>query len=319
MSQLAGEPPGRITPRGEVVNVFEVEEAARRRLPGHLYAAIAGSDRAAFDRMTFRPRMLVDVQKMDLTVDLFGEKLFAPILAGPMAEQGQYHAGGEVATARGAASAKTLMVVSARSTEPLAKIAAAAGAGFWYQVYPEGDIGALRERAAEAVKLGAKAVMLTAGPVAAGTKIDRRAIDEWRRTLTVPFLVKGIMSADDARAAIQGGVRGIVVSNHGAPAAAGMASPIEALAGIVDAVGGQAPVLVDGSIRRGTDTLKALALGARAVLIGRPLMWGLAAYGAEGVETVLRMVQSELARSMGLSGRPNLAAIDRTLVRIHSR
>jgi isopentenyl diphosphate isomerase/L-lactate dehydrogenase-like FMN-dependent dehydrogenase len=91
------------------------------------------------------------------------------------------------------------------------------------------------------------------------------------------------------------------------------------LPAIVDAVGGKVPVLVDGSFRRGTDVLKALALGARAVMVGRPPMWGLAAYGADGVQTVLEMLQSELARSMGLSGKPNIKAIDRSLVKIHLR
>jgi isopentenyl diphosphate isomerase/L-lactate dehydrogenase-like FMN-dependent dehydrogenase len=110
-----------------------------------------------------------------------------------------------------------------------------------------------------------------------------------------------------------------VVSNHGGIFSSGLAAPIDMLPSIADAVGGKAPILIDGSFRRGTDILKALALGARAVLIGRPIMWGLSAYGAEGVQTILGMLQSELARSMGLSGRPNIQSIDRSLVKIHQR
>jgi 4-hydroxymandelate oxidase len=319
MSQeLIGEPPGRITPRAELVNVFEVEAMAKRKLASAVYDSIAGGDRSAFDRITFRPRMLVDVQKMDLTIDLFGQRLFAPILIGPVAEQGRYHPEGEAATARGAAAARTVVVVSARSSQPLAKIAAAAESGFWYQVYPDEDLAAMRARVEEAIRLGAKAVVLTVGTVPAGIKIDRRGINEWRLGLKVPFLLKGVMSPQEAAAAAQSGVSGIVVSNHGAPPEAGVAATIDVLAGIVDAAG-RTPVLVDGSFRRGTDVLKALALGARAVLIGRPAIWGLAAYGAEGVESVLRMMQSELARSMGLCGKPNIAALDRSLVKIHSR
>ena len=105
--ELIGEPPGRIAPRAELVNLFEVEAVAKRKLPGTVYSTIAGGDRKAFDRMTFRPRMLVDVQKLDLTTELFGETLFTPILAGPMADQQQFHSEGELATARGAAAAKT--------------------------------------------------------------------------------------------------------------------------------------------------------------------------------------------------------------------
>src|SRR5438128_2499903 len=161
--ELIGEPPGRIAPRAEVVNVFEVEAVAKRKLSSVAYSTIAGSDRKAFDRMTFRPRMLVDVQKLDLTTELFGEKLFAPILAGPMSEQQQFHPDGELATVRGAAAAKTLTVISSRSSLPIEKIAAEAKMTLWYQVYPEPDMSAVRTRIQQAVHAGCKAVCLTVG------------------------------------------------------------------------------------------------------------------------------------------------------------
>ncbi len=138
-----------------------------------------------------------------------------------------------------------------------------------------------------------------------------------RQGLSVPFLLKGIMTAEEADAAVKRGIQGIVVSNYGGLLTRGMASSIEMLPAIVDAVNGRAPVLIDGSFRRGSDIFKALAFGARAVLIGRPALWGLAAYGADGVQSLLEMLQTEVGRDMGQCGKPNLKAIDRTVVKIH--
>ncbi|MBI3693443.1 MAG: alpha-hydroxy-acid oxidizing protein, partial [Acidobacteria bacterium] len=274
-------------------------------------------------------RMLVNVEHLDLTTELFGEKLFAPILVGPMSDQRQFHPEGELATVRGASAGKTVMVVSSRSSCPIDKIAAQAKTTLWYQVYPEPELNAFRNRVQQAMQAGCKAVCLTVGapyqptgaggPLMGNSQIDWSAIDQLRRGMTVPLLLKGIMSPEEAQTAVERGAQGIVVSNHGGLSASGLAAPIEMLPSIVDAVGGRVPVLIDGSFRRGTDVLKALAFGARAVLIGRPALWGLAAYGAEGVQTVLEMLQSELARSMGLSGKPNIKAVDRSLVKVHRR
>ena len=132
-------------------------------------------------------------------------------------------------------------------------------------------------------------------------------------------LIASGMSPEEARTAAEKGVQGIIVSNSGGLFLPGLTSPIEMLAPIVDAVGGRVPVLIDGGLRRGTDIQKALALGARAVLITRPALWGLAAYGADGVQTVVEMLQTELARNMGLAGKPNLKALDRTMLKIHRR
>jgi isopentenyl diphosphate isomerase/L-lactate dehydrogenase-like FMN-dependent dehydrogenase len=334
--ELAGEPPGRIPPRGELVNVFEVESMAQRKLAATVYAAIAGSDRRAFDRMTFRPRMLIDVRDMDLTAELFGDKMFAPILVGPASHQQRFHPEGELATVRGAAAAQTVMVVSGRSSVPLDRIAAQAKSPLWYQLYPEADVTAARARVQQAVKAGCRAICLTVGapyqpagaegppnpsrlPALGYPAMDWSWVDRLRQRITVPLVLKGIMNPEEAETAVKRGAQGIVVSSHGGRFASGLAASIEMLPSIADAVGGKVPLLIDGSFRRGTDILKALALGARAVLVSRPPLWGLAAYGAEGVQTVLAMLQSELARSMGLAGRPNLAAIDRSLVQIHRR
>jgi isopentenyl diphosphate isomerase/L-lactate dehydrogenase-like FMN-dependent dehydrogenase len=143
-------------------------------------------------------------------------------------------------------------------------------------------------------------------------------VDALRGAVSVPVMVKGIMTALDATTAVTHGAQGVVVSNYGRPAASGQPAPLDAVAPIVDAVGARVPVLLDGGIRRGSDVMKALALGARAVLVARPVMWGLAAYGADGVQSVIEMLQTELGRVMGCCGTPNLAAITRRVVKVHA-
>lgn len=311
----------RLPPIDELVNVFEFEQAAKLKLPSAVYADIAGSDRAAFDRLTFRPRMMVSTMEMDLGMELFGEKHFAPILAGPVADQRQYHAEGELATLRGASAAQAAVIISSRSSVPIEQIAAQAKTPFWYSVYA--DPRAPRQ-AQLAVAAGCRVVAITIGASVRGSRAiasprtDWRLIDQIHRGLNVPVLLKGVMTPEDARSAIDRGMKGVVVSNHGG-AAAGPAPPIEVLSAIADAVGDKAAVLIDGSFRRGSDILKALVLGANAVVLARPLMWGLAAYGADGVRAVLEMLQSDLARNMGALGAPNLASLNRSMVRIHRR
>jgi isopentenyl diphosphate isomerase/L-lactate dehydrogenase-like FMN-dependent dehydrogenase len=127
------------------------------------------------------------------------------------------------------------------------------------------------------------------------------------------------MSPEEARAAIGKGIEGIVVSNYGGQPRSGMAAPIEMLPAIAEAVAGKAPILIDGSFRRGADILKALALGARAVMLGRPPLWALAAYGSAGVQTILELLQTELGRDMAMCGRPNLKSLDPGVMKIHAR
>ena len=307
-----GEPPGRITPVRELANTFEFEAMAQRSLSAAAFAEIAGSDRKALERITFRPRMMVNTTQLDLTTELFGQSLFAPILVGPTGEQKRFYPEGELATVRGAAAAKTAMVISGRASYPIKEIAAQSTTTLWYQVHPEADADAQRRRIDEAIALGCKALCITLG----GT--DWSAIDRLRQGLRIPVVLKGIMSAEEARAAIGKGIDGIIVSSYGGQAS-GMAAPIEVLPAIAEAVGGKAPILIDGSFRRGADILKALALGARAVMLGRPPLWALAAYGAAGVQAMLEMLQTELARDMAMCGKPNLKSLDPSVVKIHAR
>ncbi|MFN7923810.1 MAG: alpha-hydroxy-acid oxidizing protein [Bryobacteraceae bacterium] len=309
---LIGEPAGRIAPPEELINAAEFEAMARRKLDSLAFAEIAGSDRKAFDRITFRPRLMVNTMNLDLSLDLFGDKMFAPILAGPAAMQQRYHPEGELATVSGAGAAKAAVVVSGRSSVPFEKIAAAAKTSLWFQVFPEPDASA---RARDAIARGAKAICLTLG--ADTNAADWSAIDTVRKGLSVPFLLKGVMSPADAKAAADRGVQGIVVSSYRGRSANGMAATIEMLPAVADAVSGKIPILVDSGFTRGSDILKALALGARAVVVTRPVLWGLAAHGSRGVQTVLELIQTELARDMAMCGNPNLKSITKAVVRVH--
>jgi 4-hydroxymandelate oxidase len=334
--RLIGEPPGRIAPLEELVNVFEVEAMAQRKLANTDYAEIAGSDRRIFERMIFRPRRMVNVSNLDLTTDLVGIKMYAPILLGPVSKQQQFHPEGELAVVRGAGAAKAVTVISSLSSYPLQKIVAEAKAPLWYQAYPEPDMNKLASHVEQAVQAGCKAVCLTIGTpyqpsgaegppnpaklaVMGNPSLDWKAIDRFRESFKAPLVLKGIMSAEEAKVAAQRGIPGIVVSNHGGRFSSGQAEPMEVLAGIVDAAAGKTAVVIDGSFRRGTDILKALMLGANAVMVARPAMWGLAAYGADGVQAVLEMLQTELARSMGLCGRTSPKSLDRAMVKLHVR
>jgi 4-hydroxymandelate oxidase len=304
-----------VPPLQELVNAFEFETEARRNIGAAKFEEIAGSDRAPFDRITFRPRMMVNTLKLDLTLDLFGDKMFAPILVGPSSEQKRFHADGELAMVRGASAAKAAMVVSCRSSLPIDQIAQQAKTSLWFQVYPEPD---MITRAQQAVKCGCKAVCLTLGASSKDSAADWNTVDQLRKSIDVPLLLKGIMSAEEAQAAAKRGVQGIVVSNYSGRRANTAAATIDVLPGIVEAVSGKAAILVDGGFRRGSDVLKALALGAQAVMLGRPALWGLAAHGGEGVQRLLELLQTELARNMAMCGRLNLKSIDRTVVKLHT-
>jgi 4-hydroxymandelate oxidase len=310
----------RVAPRDELVNVPEFEAEAARVLPADLVRLVAGGDREALERITFRPRMMVNCVGLDLSLDLLGVPLFAPILVGPVADQRRFHADGELATVRGASAGKAAVVVSSRAAQPLTAIAAAATSPLFFQVFAGDGAATLKTQAQDAERAGCKAIVVTVdGPDAARrpARPDWTVIDALRGTISMPVIVKGVMTAADATAAIGRGAQGLVVSNYGRPAAPGTPAPLDTIGPIVKAAGAGVPVLVDGGLRRGSDVMKALASGARAVLVARPIMWGLAAYGADGVQTVVELLQTELGRVMGCCGAPNLGAITRAMIRVH--
>ena len=169
-----------------------------------------------------------------------------------------------------------------------------------------------RLNAGGGITVGAPISKTTARPVA-----NWALIDQMRKGIGVPVLIKGILTPKDAGEALKHGIDGMVISNYGGLSTPGMASSIEMLPSIADAVGGRAPILIDGSFRRGSDIFKALAYGASAVMIGRPVVWGLAAYGPEGAQQVLEVLQTEVARDMAHCGKPTIKDIDRSVVRVH--
>ena len=312
-----------MVPRTDLVNVPEYEAQSARKLAPAAQARIAGGDRAAFERMTIRPRMMVPATDLDLSLQLFGDTHFAPIIVGPVAHQREFHPDAEAATVKGASAAKAAVVISSQSSLPIDSLPAPAGTPMWFQVFAsEADALAKSERAAKA---GCRAVCVTVGAVpptdgrvtgaAPAQQID--AIGAFVKSSSVPVLIKGITTPQMALLAIGAGARGLIASNYGGLVGSSRSSAIEGLPAIVQAVGGKVPILLDGSIRRGTDILKALALGATAVLVARPVMWGLAAYGAEGVQGVVEMLQTELGRYMAMSGAPALKMVGPGMVKIH--
>ena len=358
----------------DITNVFEMEPLCRYRIPKQNYDYIAGGvdsewslkrNREAFDKILFRPRMLVNTSQMDLSTTLFGEKIASPILIAPMAAHQLAHPDGEFATAKAAAASKTIICLSSNSSHPMEKVAEATTAPKWWQLYAREDLDSTRERVERAVAAGYKAVVWTVDapynsnrerllrdrvraqvPNAAGSapaptarrrvnpdaptaaphpyrlqsillsQMDWSHLAQVKSWAKVPVLVKGILTPEDALLAVKHGADGIVVSNHGGRYLEYAPSTIEVLPEIAQAVNKKFPILIDSGFRRGTDILKALALGASAVLIGRPVFWGLGAFGQPGIEKVLQMLETELALAMGLSGKPTLKAIDSTLVRV---
>jgi len=312
-------PPPVEVPRGDLVNVLEYETQARLVLGPAKVAPILGSDRTVTDRITLRPRMNIPTRDLDLTSTLFGDEHFTPIIVGPIADQKRFHPEGEVAMARGASAAKAAMVISSDSSVPLASIAQAATTPLYLQVYAKSP--KVKDVLAEAGAAKATAVFVTvnasaSGPAPAG--IDWAGVDAVVKGTSLPVIVKGITRAEDAKQAVAHGAKGVVVSNYRGGNEAALPGTLLLVSPVVQAVGDKVPVLVDGSFRRGTDILKALAFGAKGVLIGRPVMWGLAAYGADGVQGVVEMLQTELARYMCMCGRPSLAAVDPSVVRVHA-
>ena len=334
----------------EAINVFDYEDLARARLePGtwNYYQDGANdgvtlrANRAAFERVRLRPRVLVDVSTCDTRTTALGNPLRMPIMIAPTAFHCLAHPEGECATARGAGKAGALMVASSSSTRSLEDIAEAASGPLWFQLYVTTRTTAERlvHRAAAAgyralvvtvdsPRWGRKEYAMRSGfrlPPKANFSAEDEALGTvsltwqelaWLRSLTsLPIVLKGILTAEDARLSVEHGVDGIVVSNHGGRQLDGVAASIEALPEVVEVVDGRCEVYVDGGIRRGTDIVKAIALGARAVLVGRPVLWGLAVDGAEGVCQVLELLRAELELAMALAGRPVLESIDQSLVR----
>ena len=349
----------------ELLNVWDYERAAEERLdPGAFGYFAGGADDewtmrenvAAYRRWVLRPRMLVDVSSTTTTTSVLGTDVSMPLLVAPTAFQRMAHPEGEVATARGAAAAGTIMCLSTIANATIEEVAAAAPDGQrWFQLYWGPDRGVVSDLVARAEAARFRAIVLTVDlPLLGRRERDLRtrfeippevpvpafsalaestgaispsaihwSVDnsltwkdlEWLRSLTsLPLLVKGVLTAEDATLAVEAGAQAVVVSNHGGRQLDGVAASLDALPEVVDAIGARADVLVDGGIRRGTDVVKALALGARAALAGRAPLYGLAVDGADGVERVLGLLRAEIELALALCGCASPADVTRAHV-----
>jgi 4-hydroxymandelate oxidase len=301
--------------------VLAAQESRARELidPAVLTWIDDGAVDGTWSSYAFRPRVLRDVSSVSTGTSLLGTALRAPVLVGPTAFHDRLHPLAEKATAEGTAAAGSLMVWSMRASVPFE------GTG-WWQAYVLQDKALTLDACLRARDSGASALVLTGDTPYLGTarRAPLGALDQapavladidWLATKTgLPVLVKGVLRADDAEASLDAGAAGVVVSNHGGRQLGRTVSTAQALPEVVDAVAGRVPVLVDGGVRSGLDVVCALALGASAVLVGKPVLWGLAADGADGVEACLRALSDDLAFVMGLAGCASLADVDRSLV-----
>ncbi len=338
----------------ETINISDYEVLARACMePANWDFYAGGSDdevtlranRTAFERIRLRPRVLVDVNVCDVRTTVLGTPVSMPILIAPTAYHGLAHPEAECATAQAAGEAGTLMIASTVSNRSMEEIAAVTSSPLWFQLYTFGGWQSSEMLVRRAEAAGFRAIVLTVDlPRLARRERDIRnnfnlpsrlreanltdenvaeetpfsltweSLDWLRGLTTLPILLKGILTAEDAKLAVEHGIEGIIVSNHGGRQLDTTLASIEALPEVVEAVAGRCEIYMDGGIRRGTDVLKALALGARAVLVGRPILWGLVANGATGVRHVLELLRAELELAMVLSGRPTIASIDRSLL-----
>ena len=341
----------------DALDVFDLEATARRVLPpahwGYMATGTDGEEtlRAnprGFDRYQLRVRRFVDVSRIDMRMELFGQTFNSPVMLCPVGSQRAFHAEGELAAARAAQARGQLQILSTQSSTTIEDVAKARGPGLWYQLYTTNswDITTKLLKRAEAAGCPVVAVTVdlpngrntetdqrmarvdtrvcaschgVAGPSAdgraAGIKpmfsgLDMKGVTLTSATLkwdfikrvkdvtTMKVVIKGLESAEDATLAVSSGADGIIVSNHGGRATETGRPTIDALPEVVQGAGGRIPVLLDGGVRRGTDVFKALALGATAIGIGRPYIWGLSAFGQAGVERVLEILDTELRLAM---------------------
>ena len=369
----------------QALEVMDFEAAARKALPpahfGYLATGVDDdatlrANREAYSRIQIRPRRLVDVEEIDMSVKLLDTKWKTPLVLSPVSAQKAFHPEGEVAVARAARTKGHLMMLSTVATSSIEEVTVAAGAPVWQQLYPTNvwEVGRAIVKRAEAA--GSPVIVLTvdlqegsnretlfraqrvdkrecsachqsaytgyaqgrprAGsggyaqfvarkPMFAGLDVSKVTAThplnmDWdyvkrlRDTVTVKLFLKGIVTREDAQLAVEHGVDGLMVSNHGGRAEETLRSTIESLPEVIEGAAGKIPVIVDGGVRRGTDIFKALALGATAVGIGRPHAWGLAAFGQPGVEAVLEILRRELRTIMRQAGTTSVDKITRNYI-----
>jgi isopentenyl diphosphate isomerase/L-lactate dehydrogenase-like FMN-dependent dehydrogenase len=376
--QVAQEPE-LITSVGAALDVFDFEPVARKKMPvAHWGYLMTGSDddgtiranREGFNRYELRMRRLVDVSRIDTSVQIFGTRWNTPIVINPVGSQKAFHPEGELAVARAARAKGHLQVLSTVSTTSFEDVTAERGEPGWFQLYHRQDWNQTRQMIKRVEKAGCPAIVFTVdllggsnretllraeqadtrecsnchkngkpapgisglvddrdnrrkpmlAEFAPGTPIPEVGTPTWdfikrlRDATTMKVLIKGIVTREDAELAIDHGVNGMFVSNHGGRAENSQRATISSLPEVVAGVRNRGVVIVDGGFRRGTDIFKALALGTTAIGIGRPYIWGLASFGQEGVEMVLTLLRRELELVMRQAGTVSVKRITRDYV-----
>jgi len=313
------------------------------------------ANRERFARWQLRPRVLVDTSRVDVSTTMLGTPVSMPVGLAPVAFPGLAEAEGEVAVARAAGPAGVLQCIPTLATRTVEEVAAAGPGPRWFQLYVHRDRGRSADLVRRAEAAGCRAIALTVDlpvpgyrerelrrlyHVPAGTRLGHYAdVDPgaeqlipviaslqdqslswkdvgWVRGLSaLPLVLKGILTAEDAKLAVEHGAAGIVVSNHGGRQLDRAPATIDVLEEVVQAVGGRAEVYLDGGVRRGTDVLVARALGAHGVFVGRPWIYALAAGGEEGIARLVALMRAELETAMRLLGVAGLDAVTRAHVR----
>jgi isopentenyl diphosphate isomerase/L-lactate dehydrogenase-like FMN-dependent dehydrogenase len=353
----------------QALDVFDFEPVMKQNVPpAHFGYMATGVDdeltlranREGFQKFELRPRRLVDVSKVDMSLEIFGAKFDSPIVIAPVGSNRAFHPDAEIAVAKAAKLGNHLQILSTVATTSIEDAIAARGAPVWFQLYTTQKWEVAEALVKRAETAGAPAIAVTLdvrssakwetfvrlrrtdtrdcgschglsdylsrkpnfsgielGGVSgtAVTNLTWETIKRLRDLVKVKLVLKGILTSEDAKLAADAGIDAIVVSNHGGRVEDGVAGTITVLPEIVEAVGNRMPVLVDSGFRRGSDIVKALALGARAVCVGRPYLWGLGAFGQPGVERVLGLLRFETRNAMQQLGAPSLKDLTPAMVR----
>ena len=356
----------------EAINVFDFEAPCRVNVPPSHFGYMASgiddevtlrANREGFQKFQLRPRRLVDVSTVDMSVDILGVKYPSPIVVAPVGGHKMFHPEGEIATAKGVKAGNHLQILSTATTTGVEDVSEARGAPVWYQLYASNSWDLAKAMVTRVEKAGCPVVAVTVdrsggrnqetlfrlqrtdsrdcsgchdrsslnanqarrsmyqGIDLSNMKNTQSSAMTWefikrlRDTTKMKIVLKGILAYEDAVLAADAGVDGIIVSNHGGRSEDSGRSSIDALPEVVEAVKGRIPILVDSGFRRGTDIVKAMCMGATAVCIGRPYIWGLGAFGQPGVERVLELMRDELYGAMQQVGAPTIKHLVPAMVR----
>ena len=334
---------------GDYQTLHEFIPAARARLSDHIWGYLVGAtetettmrrNRLALDQIALRPRVCRDVSSVDCTTTLLGMKMRLPVMLAPVGSLESFHPEGAAEAGRGASAFGVPIIVSSVTKPGLEETAAAAPGPKIFQLYVRGDDAWVDDIAARATETGYDAFAITVDTAAYSRRerdIAGRFVKPWRTAATghefqagfswrnvahfkerhpIPLILKGIATGEDAAIACEHGVDVIYVSNHGGRQLDHGRGAMDVLPEVLDAVGGRARVVIDGGICRGTDVVKAIALGADAVAIGRLYCYALAAEGQAGVRRMLEILEQEIAVAMALAGATRLAELDRSLLHL---